>query len=73
MLLGQRHREGLSLNDAVETELLALVRRVYSDHGAQFLDDVLHDGGGFRVDDALRATGQPEGKVRRVRTGESLT
>ena len=59
MLLGQRHRERLALDDAVEAELLALVRRLYADYGAQLLNDVFHHSGGLGVDDALRAARQP--------------
>ena len=59
MLLGQRHRERLALDDAVEAELLALVRRLYADYGAQLFNDVFHYGGGLGVNDTLRATRQP--------------
>ena len=59
MLLGQRHRERLALDDAVEAELFALVRRLDADYGAQLFNDVFYYGGGLGVDDALRATRQP--------------
>lgn len=69
MLLGERHGERLALDDAVERELLALVGRVYADHLAQLLDDVLHHGRRLGVDHALRAAGEP-GRGREEREEE---
>ena len=59
MVLGQGHCEGLSLDDAVEAELLALVDRVDADDVAELLDDVGDDGRRLRVNHSLRAARKP--------------
>jgi len=64
MVLGERDGEGLSLDDAVEAELFPLVDGVDADDVAQLLDDVRHDGRGFRVDHALSSARKSEIKLR---------
>ncbi len=59
MVLGQRHRERLPLDDAVEAELLALVGGVDADDVAQFLDDVGDDRRRLRVDHPFGAARKP--------------
>ena len=59
LFLVERPSERLSLDDAVETELLPLVRLRHSDDVAELLDNVVHHRGRLGVDDPLGAARQP--------------
>lgn len=56
---GQRHGERVAVDDAVQRELVHLVRVSHGDDIAHLLNNILHDGRAFRVNDPLGAAGQP--------------
>lgn len=56
---GQRHGERVAVDDAVQRELVHLVRVSHGDDAAHLLNNVLYDGRAFRVNDPLGAAGQP--------------
>lgn len=56
---GQRHSKRVAVDDAIQRELVHLVRISHGDDAAHLLNNVLHDGGAFRVNDPLGAAGQP--------------
>lgn len=55
----QRHGERVAVDDAVQRELIHLVRISHGDDVAHLLNNILHDGRAFRVNDPLGAAGQP--------------
>lgn len=56
---GQRHGERIAVDDAVQGELVHLVRIPHKDDVAHLLDNVLDHGGALGVDDSLGTAGQP--------------
>lgn len=62
----QRHGERVAVDDAVQRELVHFVRISHGDDVAHLLNNVLHDGRAFRVNDPLGAAGQPVNLPLRV-------
>ena len=60
----ERSGEGLTLDDAVETELLSLTNSVDSDHLAKIFNNIINNCGALGVDHSLRSSRQSKMKIR---------
>lgn len=59
LIPSQWHGERVAVDDAIQRELVHLVRVSHGDDVAHLLNNVLHDSRAFRVNDPLGAAGQP--------------